>query len=127
MVKKFEKSIEKVACCLNTDSKILVFGDFNLPSIKWERTELGYAKILNKADLCPLSSYFTEIIDSHSLEQFYVLPSSPAYTTNVVDLVLCSGMHTTVEYTPKAMPSTHEAMHVLVDIASKHHIANVTR
>lgn len=127
MVKKFEKSIENVASCLNPESKIIIFGDFNLPSIKWERSELGGANIINRADLCPLSSYFTEVIDSHSLEQFNTLASSPAHTTNVLDLIFCGGMSASVEYTWKAAPSTHEALHVMVDVSSEQHTSNVTR
>ena len=127
MVKKFERSIEKVAGCFKENSKLLVFGDFNLSDIAWCQTECKSASITNKADLCPHSSYFTEILDIHALEQYNTLPSQPQLTTNVLDLVLCSSVSSTVEYIEKATISMYAALHVVVDISSEHNITHVNR
>ena len=127
IMRKFESSVEKVAACMNLDSKIVIFGDFNLSDISWCRSPTGPASIVNCADLCPHSSLFTEVLDTHALQQFNILPSQPQVTTNVLDLVMSNGASTTVTYTEKATSTTHSALHVVVDILAEHHTAQINR
>ena len=112
---------------MNLNSKIVIFGDFNLSDISWCRSPSGPASIVNCADLCPHSSLFTEVLDTHALQQFNILPSQPQVTTNVLDLVMSNGASTTVTYTEKATSTTHSALHVVVDVLAEHHTAQINR
>lgn len=70
------KSLDSVLASL-PDDRIILAGDFNLPSLKWDGAIPPSGN----------SSAFYDVINTYGLEQ-YVL--SPTRGTNILDLILCN-------------------------------------
>ena len=128
LVDKFERSLEKVALAKSDNHSVVIFGDYNMSDIRWAyEHDSSVASITNKSDISPLSSYFSEVLDIHALDQCNVFPSQPQLNNNVVDLVLCNHTSVIVEHATKATESTHVAFQVYINTECTHKTVNVSR
>ena len=120
VLQAIEQSITTVTNTAKVNDTIIMLGDYNLPSISWHKSpNYSYALAENRTEICSFSDHFLEILDSHGLYQYNVLPTSEPHrdrstvNNHILDLVIGNELDDVrVNLVDNATTSTHRALEI---------------